>query len=209
MRKIKPNRMYTLEEYLEFEERAEDKHEYIAGRIYPLETAMAGGEMAHAQLTINLGALMHSRLPKGCIGLSSDMKIRIEEVDINTYADLTIVCGEPQFVPHPKGKRLLLLNPKVIFEVLSESTEPYDRGEKWKSYQSIPTLTNYLLVYSDQHFIEHYERTADGWRYTHSLGLEDKVQIENLKTTLLLAEVYRDVSLAPRYDRRRFTIIES
>jgi Uma2 family endonuclease len=209
MGNAQPNRLYTLEEYLEFEERAEEKHEYIAGRIYPLETAMAGGEMAHVQLTINLGALIHSRLPKGWIGLSSDMKIRIEEANINTYADLTIVCGEPQFVPHPKGKKLLLLNPKVIFEVLSESTEGYDRGEKWNFYQSIPSLTDYLLVSSDKHLIEHYERAADGWRYTYGNGLEDKVQIENLDTILLLAEVYQEVTLAPRYDRRRFTIIET
>jgi Uma2 family endonuclease len=103
----------------------------------------------------------------------------------------------------------LLFNPKVVFEVLSESTEPYDRGEKWNFYQSIPSLTDYLLVSSDKHLIEHYERAADGWRYTHGNGLEDKVQIENLDITLLLAEVYQDVTLAPRYDRRRFTIIES
>lgn len=203
------NRLYTLEEYLEFEERAEEKHEYIAGRIYPFVTAMAGCEMAHAQLTFNLGAVMNSRLPKGCIGLSSDMKIRIEEANINTYADLTIVCGEPRFVPHPKGKKLLLLNPKVIFEVLSETTEPYDRGEKWNSYQSIPSLTDYLLVSSDLHLIEHYQRADEGWHYTKSFGLEDEVRIENLEIKFQLVDVYQGVTLAPRYDRRRFTIIES
>ncbi len=182
---------FTLEEYLAFEEQSEDKHEYWNGQIF----AMAGASPAHNQICFTLAMLVGRQLSSQCRGYSSDQKIRIEAADLNTYADLTIVCGEPTY--HAKH-RTLLLNPRVIFEVLSPKTENYDRGEKWSCYQLLPALTDYLLVAQDKAQIEHYTLMADGgWRYVSTVGLETVLTIAALNCQLSLGEIYRGIEFPP------------
>jgi Uma2 family endonuclease len=187
-----PHPKYTLAEYLAFEERSEIKHEYLAGQIY----AMAGASPAHNRICFNLAGALARRLEGGsCHGYTSDQKHWIEAAELSTYADLTIVCGEPQY--HAE-QRTLLLNPQVIFEVLSPSTAAYDRGDKWSCYQQLASLTDYLLVSQDRAQIEHYRLAPDGsWRYTRETGLEKAVTIASINGQLPLAEVYSGIEFLP------------
>jgi len=193
--------IYTIDEYLDFEERATEKHEYIAGRIYPLydtEYAVAGGEGPHSQIAFKLASLLDRQLPATCRGYSSDVKILIESIDKATYTDLTIVCGDPQFAPHKKKKRLLLLNPRVIFEVLSPTTEKNDRGIKWEHYQLIQSLSNYLLVSVDKPQVEHFVRSDGGiWTYTRTAGIDRAVSIESINCDLQLKDIYDRIEFEP------------
>lgn len=188
--------IYTLAEYLVFEEASNEKHEYLAGQIY----AMAGGSPAHNQICFNLSACIGSRIiGTDCRGYSSDQKIWIEAVELNTYADITIVCGEPRF--HEQHKTLLL-NPRLIIEVLSPSTEAYDRGDKWAYYQMIPSLTDYLLVAQQRAQIEHYALEGDGsWRYTSETNPTSDVILASINCRIPLAQVYIGIEFPPTPSR--------
>jgi Uma2 family endonuclease len=182
---------FTLEEYLAFEEQSADKHEYWNGQIF----AMAGASPIHNQICFTLAMMVGRQLSSACRGYSSDQKIRIEAADLNTYADLTIVCDEPQY--HARH-RTLLLNPRVIFEVLSPATASYDRGEKWSCYQQLPSLTDYLLVEQGRAQIEQYILLPDGgWRYVRTVGLESTVTIASIECQLPLGEIYRGIEFPP------------
>ena len=182
---------FSLEEYLALEEQNEDKHEFWQGQIF----AMAGASPVHNQICFTLAMMVGRQLGSHCRGYSSDQKIRTEAADLNTYADLTIVCGEPQY--HARH-RTLLLNPRVIFEVLSPATAAYDRSEKWNCYQQLPSLTDYLLVEQDRAQIEHYLLLPDGgWRYVRTVGLESTLTIASLNCQLLLQEVYNGIEFPP------------
>lgn len=183
---------YTLAEYLAFEEGSSIKHEYMAGHIY----AMAGASPEHNQIAFNLTSIIGRQLQGvPCRGYSSDQKIRIEAADLNTYADVTIVCGEPQYQAED---RLLLLNPRVVIEVLSPSTEAWDRGGKWTCYQQLTSLTDYLLVSQDRVQIEHYVRAPDGsWRYTRETGLKSIINVASINCRIALADVYAGIEVPP------------
>ncbi len=183
---------YTLAEYLAFEERSETKHEYYAGEIF----AMAGASPAHNRICFTVNGLLFALMKDSdCVGYTSDQKIWIEAAQLNTYADVTIVCGEAQYDPdHP----ILLTNPRVIFEVLSPSTRAYDRGEKWGFYQQLPSLMEYLLVWQDRPQIEQYSRQADNsWRYLRIAGLEETVTLSSIECRLSLAEIYSGIEFPP------------
>lgn len=184
-----PQTTYTLVEYLDFEESSAEKHEYWQGQIY----AMAGASPAHNQISFNLAGIIGQQLRGGdCRGYSSDQKIWIETVDVSTYADLTIVCGTPQYHAH---YRTLLLNPKVIIEVLSPSTEAYDRGEKWACYQHLNSLTDYLLASQNRVQIEHYTRLSSEqpWHYFSETNPQRTINIASIDCRLPLIEVYAGI----------------
>ena len=183
---------YTLAEYLAFEERSETKHEYYAGEIF----AMAGASPAHNRICFTINGLLFALMKDSdCVGYTSDQKIWIKTAQLNTYADVTIVCGQAQYDPdHP----ILLTNPRVIFEVLSPSTMAYDRGEKWEFYQQLPSLMEYLLVWQDRPQIELYSRQPDGfWRYLRIVGLAETVTLSSIECQLSLAEVYSGIEFPP------------
>jgi Uma2 family endonuclease len=147
---------FTVAEYLALEAVAERKHEYIGGDI----VAMAGAEPEHNLIagTI-LGALTSALADRPCRVFPSDQRVLVEAVGEYFYPDVVVTCLEPIYVePKPRS----LANPQVIVEVLSESTERKDRGEKWLAYQALPTLTDYVMVASTQRRIEHYHRSPDG-----------------------------------------------
>ncbi|HEX9960249.1 MAG TPA: Uma2 family endonuclease [Pyrinomonadaceae bacterium] len=187
-----PKILYTPEEYLAMERASVARHEFFDGVIY----SMAGESLAHSQICVNLAGEVRTKLKgRNCQALSPNMKVRAESKGMFAYPDLTIVCGEPRF--HDK-QRDVLLNPKVIFEVLSPSTGRYDQTKKFFRYRKeLPSLTDYVLIYQDAPFIEHHEKQSDG-RWTHNAadGIDDVLRIDSIEIELSLREIYDRVEFA-------------
>ena len=177
---------YTPEQYLELERQAETRHEYRDGVIYQ----MSGESLAHSTICVNVIGEMRSRL-RGtpCQALSPNMKVRAVTKGLFAYPDLTVVCGEPLFHDQKKD---VLLNPSVIFEVQSPSTERYDRTEKFMRYRNtLTSLTDYILVAQDRPFVEHFEKRADGqWVYHVFDSMESELTITSVECELPLSEIY-------------------
>lgn len=181
-------RRYTPEEYIELERAADHKSEYIDGYIY----AMAGASPTHCAIAANvIGSLVPELKGSRCRVFSGDLKIATDLKGHYTCADVVIVCGTPRY--HDKFHDVLL-NPTLAVEVLSPSTEAYDRGEKFKRYRRVASLTNYILISQDQPLIEHFSRQADGWALNDADRLSRKLQIKSLKGALSLADVYSGIT---------------
>jgi Uma2 family endonuclease len=190
----KPRPGYTVDQYLAIERAAEERSVYLDGEIY----AMASESDAHGDISVNLVAAVGIQL-KGTPNRArtKGTKVRSGSIPLSgqstrgmfSYPDLVVVCGEPEY--HDAHKDVIL-NPAVIVEVLSPSTEAFDRGEKFTRYQEWnPTLSDYLLVSQDQPRIEHFRRQADGgWSYHRHAGLDAEVAITTIQCTLKLADVY-------------------
>lgn len=191
--KLKTVHVASPEEYLEFERESENRHEFLDGDLY----AMAGESLSHSRVCINLAREVGNKL-KGmpCEPLSPNMKVRTSNASLFAYPDLTIVCGEPMF---HDTKKDVLVNPRVIFEVLSPSTEVYDRTTKFMRYRmGNETLIDYVLVSQEKPFVEHFTRQADGdWRYRSYSSLTDSFEIESVECSLSLAEIYDRVEFEP------------
>lgn len=177
---------HSPEAYLEFERSSETRHEYLDGHVY----AMAGESLSHSRICVNIAAEMR-RVLKGrnCEALSPNMKVRAETKGLFAYPDLSVVCGEPIF---HDDKKDVLLNPKLIVEVLSPSTQRYDQTKKFFKYRTeIPSLSDYILIYQDVAFIEHYEKQDDGhWVHKAFEGLNSILRIPSIDCEILLAEVF-------------------
>lgn len=164
----------TLDEYLAFEAASETKHEWVNGEVY----AMAGGTMRHARLASRVNAQLERGFdPHGCEVFSSDLLVTIQATGRRTYPDVTVLCGPK--LRDPKNRHSLM-NPTMIVEVLSDSTEMSDRGDKWRHYRRIESLQTYVLVNTREARIEVYTRTGDAWRFSEAgpgevahLGLHD------------------------------------
>ena len=183
------DRLLTPEEYLAFERASEVKHEYVAGEIF----AMTGATRRHNLIAMNSGTQIRPQLRgRRCEIYPSDMRVKIEALGIYTYPDLSVVCGSPRF---EERREDTLLNPLLLIEVLSPSTERYDRGMKFRRYQLIPTFAEYLLIAQDRPRIEHYLRQDDGsWTQTISEDLATTLILPTINCTLPLAMVYEDVA---------------
>lgn len=177
---------YTEEEYLALERRAETKSELIHGEVF----AMAGAKPRHNAIAVNLTVALGQRLRlrgSPCIVFNSDQRLRSDATGMNTYADAVVACG-PRF--HAKHTDTLI-NPDVIVEVLSKSTEAYDRGLKASHYRQIPSLRAYLLVGQDRRGLELQVRQADGRWLIHEAGPGERLSIEALGIELEVDAVYR------------------
>jgi Uma2 family endonuclease len=185
----KRERLFTEAEYLLIEGQAAYKSEYIHGRIY----AMSGGTPEHSQIAANIIAEVKGRLKgKPCRVYTSDLRVKVRATGLLTYPDITVVCGEPQY----EGDNLL--NPTVIFEVLSPSTEAEDRGHRFEHFKQIPSLQDYVLVAQDSPRIECYTRQDDtNWPGQIVGGAEAHLFLASLDCTLELAEVYDQVPFPP------------
>jgi len=183
---INPQQSMTPEEYLAFERAHTDaKHEYLNGEI----TAMSGASLQHniivSNLVISLGIQMRGR---PCNVFSSDMRVKIPATGLYTYPDIAALCGSPQLEDEAGDT---LLNPSVIVEVLSPSTEAYDRGAKFAHYQSVESLQVYILVSQDKPRIEVFQRQEDrNWLYSVAETLDTSVRVEVVDCELALADVY-------------------
>ncbi|MGH9843198.1 MAG: Uma2 family endonuclease [Blastocatellia bacterium] len=191
-----PQPRYTEDEYLAFERKAEERSEYVDGVIYK----MAGESPEHGRISANLVRLVGNRLiGTDCQDFTKDMKVRSGPLPRNprntkglySYPDLVVVCGKLQVLDEYRD---VLINPSVIIEVLSDSTEKFDRKQKFLRYQKyLPVLTDYVLVSQDEPLIEILYRETSAfasWRYFFADGLESAIRIPSIDCELKLAEVY-------------------
>lgn len=184
------NRM-TETEYLAFEHASDTKHEYINGQV----VAMTGASWEHNMIcSLTITALVNQLRGKPCQVSPSDLRIKVTETGLYTYPDISVICGEPVFVGNEFET---IVNPMVIIEILSKTTEAYDRGEKFQHYREIETLQDYLLIAQMKPRIEGYAKQKDGqWILKDAIGLEAEFAITSINCTLKLAEVYERVSFA-------------
>jgi len=182
----------TPEQYLAIEREAEYKSEYFDGQMY----AMAGGTENHADIAGNLNALLRRRLAgRGCKVFTSDMRVRTDSSGLYAYPDVSVVCGERILA---SIWRDILINPKLIIEVLSDSTEAHDRGRKFQQYRKIASLEEYVLVSQTEPLIESYRRSPSGtWLLGEVRGLEATLVFQSLGIEAPLAEIYLDVDFIP------------
>ena len=178
----------TPEEYLAMERQAETKSEYFNGEVF----ATAGASESHNLIVANvLSILIVGLRGRPCKAYASDMRVRVEATGLYTYPDASVVCGRPQFADQ---RRDTLTNPTAVFEVLSSSTESYDRGAKFAHYQMLESLTDYVLISQDEAKVEHFARQpGDQWLLSTYKGLEAIALLPSIGCELPLAEIYDKV----------------
>ena len=189
MSALTKKKKYTPEEYLALEEKAEFRSEFDNGEI----VAMAGGSITHIRITSNISRTIGNRVTENCESLATDMKVWVESVSKFYYPDVTVLCGKPNFY---EKRNDTITNPILIVEVLSDSTEAKDRGEKFFAYQTLTSLQEYVLVSQDKAVVEHFVRQNDGsWKYQATIGLKSTVKLESIEVELTLEEIYKRVEL--------------
>jgi Uma2 family endonuclease len=188
-------RRYTFAEYLVFEEAAEWKHEFHEGEIL----AMSGASPEHALITASMTAVLHGLLAgKPCRVYSSDLKIAVKPAERVVYPDASVVCGPLEYDPNDP-KRHVVTNPRVIVEVLSPTTEGYDRGEKFRHYRGIASLAEYVLISQTAAVVETFFRQADGsWLIAGTYtGLDARARLRALDIEFALSDIYAGVEFPP------------
>lgn len=182
-----PNRL-SVQEYLRLERQAEIKSEYLNGQM----VAMTGGTLRHNGIIANVVSELRTQLrDRPCRVFPNDLRVRIPSANVYVYPDVSVVCGEPCVEDTYKDT---LLNPAVVVEVLSPSTEAYDRGTKQRWYQSLDSLSEYLLISQSSPLIERYVRQQDGWLLNCVEGLDSVLSLPSIQASLALGEVYHKVS---------------
>jgi Uma2 family endonuclease len=183
-----PKTFLTPEQYLEIERKAAHKSEYYQGEMF----AMAGASVSHNRLVGRLLREFGQKLRNGnCEPFPSDLRVFIKATGLFTYPDVVIVCGEPVL---QDGRLDTLLNPRVLVEVLSPSTEAYDRGRKFEHYRSIESLQEYLLIASDRVQVDLYTRQPDDrWLLTSAGRVEESVALQSVECELSLADLYEKI----------------
>ena len=196
-----PTHRLTEAEYLALERAAVGvKSEFYDGEMF----AMSGATRGHSRISTNLAVEFGNKL-RGhrCQPFNADLRVKIEASGLYTYPDLSVVCGADR---HGDEEKDNLTNPTLIVEVLSPSTENYDRGRKFEHYRQIPSLKEYLLVSQDQPRIEQFIRQSNQWVLRDAVGLKTKLLLPSLKISLSLAAVFRGVKFPPvelRHDSPR------
>lgn len=182
----------TEQQYLEIEREAEFKSEYFQGETF----AMSGASLSHNRISSNLSGEIYAFLKnKSCSVFSSDLRVKIPATGLYTYPDLTIACDKMEFEDNVFDT---IKNPKVIFEILSKSTETYDRGTKFKHYRTIESLNEYILVSQDSILIEKYTKISDSeWKYNFYETLENELYIESIDCKVKLSDIYNKVDFEP------------
>jgi Uma2 family endonuclease len=177
---------YTFAEYIAIDEASDTRHEYVNGEIL----AMSGGTLEHSQLAANvIGELSAQLRGRPCAVYTSDARVRVLATGLATYPDVTVVCGSVERDPESKST---IVNPALIVEVLSDSTESYDREEKFAHYRRIPSLREYLLVSQHERRITHLSRNDDGSWTLRDVAGGAVVKLPSVGCELSLDEVYRD-----------------
>ena len=179
-----PRHVHTFEEYLELEQNAEYKSEFHDGEIY----AMAGGTPAHSRISVRIAGLLDARL-RGCSVYDSNLNLYIEQMNRGVYPDCMALCGEPLFW---NNRRDVILNPTVVVEVLSPSTEDYDRGTKALYYRGVSSIQHILLISQDRVLIDHFSRQDDHtWTITQYSVPANSIRL--LEAEIPVAEIYRNI----------------
>ncbi|CCE23573.1 Uma2 family endonuclease [Methylotuvimicrobium alcaliphilum] len=191
MSAVLKKKYYTQEEYLAIERQAQIKSEYVDGEMF----AMTGASREHNLININIASELRAQLKsRPCEVYINDMRVKAKKARSYHYPDIAVACDTPQFEDNHVDT---LINPSVIIEVLSLSTEAYDRGAKFSHYRKIESLREYLLVAQDQPLIERYVRQGDAWLLTETAGLDTSVHLESIDCVLSLKEIYDKVAFEP------------
>ncbi len=182
-----PNSYISPEQYLEIERKAEFRSEYFQGEMF----AMSGAQEPHVLAATNLAALLVPALRGRCRVYSHDMRVLVSPTGLYTYPDIAVVCGQPEFAD---GEFDTLKNPTLLIEVLSPSTESYDRGKKFDHYRTIESLRQYVLVSTDRPHLDAFTRADSGWSFSAADGLDAELRLDSVGATLRLADVYTDIT---------------
>lgn len=182
----KSHAYFTPEEYLEIERISPIKHEYLQGQM----VAMAGASKAHVIITGNLSALLVNHLRgTGCIPYTVDMKVRLPALNLFYYSDVAVTCDERDRA----SAEDFILYPKLIVEVLSDSTEAFDRGDKFSDYKTIPTLEEYVLIHQKQILVERFQRKSDNLWLPQVFRLGDTVELSSIGFACEIAMLYENL----------------
>ncbi|MDE2749599.1 MAG: Uma2 family endonuclease [Chloroflexota bacterium] len=183
--------LVSAADYLAWESQQPCKYELIENRIYP----MTGASLSHNYICTRLAVALDSRLSqRGCAVYTSDMRVQVEESGTYTYPDLVVLCSQPRVRPY--AEQDTLLNPTLLFEILSPSTELIDRKQKQAQYLEIPSLHGYFLVSQGKPLIEAHTRSADDWRLRIFSGMDATLVIPAPDCAIPLREIYQQVSFA-------------
>jgi Uma2 family endonuclease len=179
-------RRMTVEEYLASERQSETRNEYLHGETF----AMTGASRHHNRIALNVAmALDRQVADRGCEVFVSDMRVGVPAAHLFTYPDVVVACSEAEYAD---GEIDTLLNPTLIVEVLSPSTERYDRGAKFESYRTLPSLAEYVLIAQDRVHVEHFVRQGgDAWLLTETDRLEDVLELPSIGCRLALVQIYQ------------------
>ncbi len=185
-----PETFISEDEYLRRELEAEYKSEYFNGEIF----AMTGATEAHILIVTNLMRELSTKLRRRpCRVYSNDLRVRVSPTGLYTYPDVVAVCGERKFYEKQKDT---LLNPTAIFEVLSKSTQDYDRGQKFEHYRTLDALQEYITIAQDRVHVEHHARQNDNrWLLTEMNASDAVLRLPSLGCEILLTDVYEDIEL--------------
>jgi len=179
---------WTVEEYLAMEAASDEKHEFIDGVVYTMER----GSIKHIQLVGTTSAHLYLQLrDHPCEVLFTNMRLKISKTGNYTYPDIVVVCGKPE-IERLYGESLL--KPTVIIEVLSPSTENYDRNQKFQSYRTLESLQEYVLISQDSIRVEHFVRHSDHWRVFDLTQSEENLTLASIGCTLSVREIYEKVT---------------
>lgn len=183
-----PKPQLTPQEYLAWERQQATRHEFFDGEIF----AMTGASREHNLVCGNAFATLHAQLRgKPCELYNNDMRVKVSETGMYTYPDIAAACADPQFEDADVDT---LINPALIIEVLSDSTEQYDRGAKFQHYRTLPSLQDYLLIAQTECQVEHYVREASSrWLMTEYRSLDDRIKLASIDCDLLLRDLYERV----------------
>jgi Uma2 family endonuclease len=192
------DRRYTVQEYLELEGGSpEEKFEFRDGYVVAMREAlaMAGGSFAHVGIASNFLVALSTRLRGGpCLAYGSDLRVRIPRKTLYTYPDISVICGKAEIESHPTAGDTAT-NPKLIVEVLSASTELFDRGRKFALYREIPSFVEYVLVAQTDPRVEAFVRHEDGgWSFRPFVGVEDTAKFPSINVEIPLREIYDGVT---------------
>ncbi len=181
-------RTWTVGEYLAWEHAHAAKHEFFRGDVF----AMAGASLAHNLLVANVVAELRSALrQKSCNVCPSDLRVKVAATGLYTYPDAVVYCGQPELEVVDGIETLL--NPKVLIEVLSESSEAHDRGKKFEQYRSIPSFCEYVLVAQDKTLVEHFVRRDDGSWVMRDVRAGGVIDLRAIESSIAVDEIYLKV----------------
>ncbi|MFN3850459.1 MAG: Uma2 family endonuclease [Spirosomataceae bacterium] len=183
---------YTIDDYIELEENSHEKYEYHNGEVFMMAGTMPNHSLVSTNFARGIGNALKGR---DCSPFDGGLRIYVESMDVILHPDISVICGK---VETHETKKSLVINPMVIIEVLSESTEGYDRGDKFAIYRQIPSFKEYILVSQREALIETYYREDETlWHINRITGLDSQVYIRSLDITISLSGIYDRVEFEP------------
>lgn len=184
--------LYTIDDYIELEDNAEEKYEYHNGEVFMMAGTMPNHSLVAANFTRGIGNALRGR---NCSPFDSGLRVYVESKDAILHPDISVICGK---VETHETKKSLVLNPMVIIEILSDSTEAYDRGDKFAIYRQIPSFKEYILVSHKEAIIETFYREDQTlWHINRISGLESQIYIRSLDINISLSDIYDKVEFEP------------